>query len=202
MAMPMTLPPDTRASLLLRVRDPADQAAWHEFVEIYWPVIHRLARLKGMQSADADDIAQQVLVAVSKAVEKREHDSKRARFRTWLDRVARNAILNALTRGKPDRAAGGLDANQLLEQHARADGPDSDLLRLECRREVFRWAARQIREEFQDATWEAFWQTAIEGRDCDAVANELKKSTGSIYMARSRVMKRLQEKVAEYEGEP
>lgn len=197
----MTLPPDTRASLLLRVRNPADQAAWHEFVEIYWPVIHRLARRKGLQTADADDIAQQVLFAVAKAVERREHDPKRARFRTWLDRVARNAILNALMRGKPDRAAGGLEPDSLLEQHPGNDGPDSDLLKLETRREIFRWAARQIRDEFQDATWSAFWKTAIEDRDMNDVARELQKSVGSIYAARSRVMKRLVEKVAEYEGE-
>jgi len=197
----MTLPPDTRASLLLRVRNPADQAAWHEFVEIYWPVIHRMARRKGLQTADADDIAQQVLFAVAKAVERREHDHKRARFRTWLDRVARNAILNALMRGKPDRAAGGLEPDSLLEQHPVQDGPDSDLLKLETRREVFRWAARQIRDEFQDATWDAFWKTAIEDRDISDVARELNKSVGSIYAARSRVMKRLVEKVAEYEAE-
>ena len=89
--------PDTRASLLIRVRDPADQAAWHEFVEIYRPLILRLARQKGMQDADADDVAQVVLVAVARAVEQREHDPKRAKFRTWLNRVAQNAILNALT---------------------------------------------------------------------------------------------------------
>ena len=66
--------PETRASLLIRVRDPADQAAWHEFVEIYRPIILRLARQKGMQEADAEDVAQQVLVTLAKAVEQHEHD--------------------------------------------------------------------------------------------------------------------------------
>ena len=54
----MSSTPETRPSLLIRVRDPADQAAWQEFVEIYRPVILRLAQHKGMQAADADDIAQ------------------------------------------------------------------------------------------------------------------------------------------------
>ena len=66
--------PETRPSLLIRVRDPADQAAWQEFVEIYRPVILRLARQKGMQAADAEDVAQEVLAAVAKAIEQREHD--------------------------------------------------------------------------------------------------------------------------------
>src|SRR5580704_728107 len=138
----MSLAPETRPSLLIRVRDPADQAAWQEFVEIYRPVILRIAQHKGMQAADAEDIAQEVLVAVAKAVEQREHDPKRAKFRTWLHRVANNIILDALTRGKPDRGTGGSSLQAGLAQKESREGPDSDLLRLEYRREVFRWAAR------------------------------------------------------------
>jgi len=195
----MNLVPDTRASLLIRVRDPTDQAAWNEFVEIYRPVILRLARHKGMQEADAEDVAQQVLLAVAKAVEQRQHDPKRAKFRTWLNRVAHNAILNALTRGKPDRGAGDSGLLALLSAQESREGPDSDLLRLEHRREVFRWAARQVRPEFQQATWEAFWLTAVEGRPVEAVAEELAKNPGAVYAARSRVMRRIQQKVADYE---
>ena len=194
----MTLSPQTRASLLVRVRDPADQAAWHEFVEIYWPVIHRLARRKGLQEADADDLAQQVLMSVARSIEQRPHDAARARFRTWLDKIVRNAALNALSRTKPDRAAGG-EAHSEVVHNAASREPDSELLRLELRREIFRWAARQIEKEFQPDTWQAFWRTAIEDRTCEDVAHELNKGVGSIYAARSRVMKRLQEKVTEYE---
>ena len=120
----MSSTPETRPSLLIRVRDPADQAAWQEFVEIYRPVILRLARQKGMQAADAEDVAQEVLTAVAKAVEQREHDPKRAKFRTWLHRVANNAILDALTRGKPDRGSGDSALQAVLNQREVAQpGP-------------------------------------------------------------------------------
>ncbi len=76
--------PETRPSLLIRVRDPADHAAWQEFAEIYRPVILRLAQSKGLQAADAEDIAQEVLATVAKAIAEREHDPRRARFSTWL----------------------------------------------------------------------------------------------------------------------
>lgn len=191
--------PDTRASLLIRVRDRADRAAWDEFVEIYRPIILRLARTKGMQPADAEDVAQQVLMAVARALEKRAHELERSKFRTWLRRVADNAILNALTRRKPDRGSGEPALQALLNQRACRNGPDSDLLRLEYRREVFRWAARQVRREFQPATWDAFWLTAVADRPIEAVAEELAKSRGAIYAARSRVIRRIQEKAAEYE---
>ena len=197
----MNSTPETRASLLIRVRDSADQAAWLEFVEIYRPVILRLARQKGMQDADADDVTQQILVSVARAVEQREHDPQRARFRTWLNRVAHNAILNALTRGKPDRGSGGSTSLHILGDQETPAGPDSDLLRLEHRREIFRWAARQIRQEFQPETWDAFWQTAVEERAVDDVAEELGKNRGAIYAARSRIIRRIQEKVTEYQQE-
>ena len=193
--------PETRPSLLLRVRDPADQAAWREFTEIYRPVIVRLALQKGMQAADAEDVAQEVLAAVAKAVEQREHDPERAKFRTWLHRVASNAILDAVTRRRPDRGSGNSALQTALDRHEAPGGPDSDLLRLEYRREVFRWAARQVRAEFRQDTWDAFRLTAIEGRSIAAVAKELAKDTGAIYAARSRIMRRIQEKVSEYEEE-
>ena len=196
----MSSAPETRPSLLIRVRDPADWAAWQDFVEIYRPVILSLAQHKGLQLADAEDIAQEVLAAVAKAVEQREHDPKRAKFRTWLHRVANNIILDALTRGKPDRGAGGSSLQAALAEKESRDGPDSDLLRLEYRREVFRWAAREVRKEFRQQTWDAFWLTAVKGRTVEAVAKELAKNSGAIYAARSRVIRRIQEKVSEYEG--
>lgn len=193
--------PETRASLLIRVRDPADQAAWHDFVEIYRPLILRLAQQKGLQEPDAEDVAQQVLAAVAQAVEQREHDPKRAKFRTWLSRVAQNAILNALARGKPDRGSGDSALLAALNQQESPTGPDSALLQLERRREVFRWAARQVRKEFHPTTWDAFWLTAVEERTVDAVSKELARNPGAIYAARSRVVRRIREKVAEYEEE-
>ncbi len=197
----MCLAPETRPSLLVRVRDPADRAAWEEFVEIYRPVILRLARQKDMQAADAEDVAQEVLTSVAKAIERREHDPKRAKFRTWLHRVAANAILDAVTRRKPDRASGDSAIQAVLDQRESPGGPDSDLLRLEYRREVFRWAAHRIRKEFRADTWSAFWLTAIDGRSIADAAKELAKDTGAIYAARSRIIRRIQEKVAEYEEE-
>ena len=67
---------------------------------------------------------------------------------------------------------------------------------------VGRWAARQIRDEFQPATWDAFWRTAVEGQDAAEVARELQKNTGAIYAAKSRVMRRLREKIEADPGRP
>ena len=144
---------ETHASLLLRVRDPSDREAWFEFAEIYRPVIVRLARTKGLQDADADDLAQRVLVSIAGAIDRFEPDDKRAKFRTWLKRVSENAILNAITRRSKDVGIGGDVIDSLLEREPASCGPDSDLLRIEYRREVFNWAARRIRDEFEPVSY-------------------------------------------------
>ncbi len=195
----MSPSPETRPSLLVRLADRADQAAWMEFAQVYTPVIQRLALRRGLQPADADDLAQQVLTAVSKAIDRWQTDPTRARFRTWLHRIATNFIINALTRAAPDRAAGDTGVLNQLNHLPAADGPTSDLVRLELRREIFRWAADRIHDEFRPDTWDAFWLTAIEQLSAEEVATRLDMSCGAIYAARSRIMRRLKEKVAEFE---
>jgi RNA polymerase sigma-70 factor (ECF subfamily) len=192
--------PDTRSSLIVRLKDRADQEAWREFVEVYRPVVYRLACRKGLQHADAEDLAQQVLLAVAAAVHRWQPDPGRGRFRTWLHRIAQNLIINALTRRAPDRAAGEGGAHDLLAGQAAREGPDSELLRAEYRREVFHWAARQVRAEFRPETWLAFWHTAVEGRGVADVARLLGRKPGAVYAARGRVMRRLKEKILEWEG--
>lgn len=192
--------PDTRASLIVRLKDRADQDAWREFVEIYRPVVYRLACRKGLQHADAEDLAQQVLSNVAAAVHRWEPDETRGRFRTWLHRIAQNLIINALTRRAPDRAAGDDAAHDQLAREAAPEGPDSELLRMEYRREVFHWAARQICVEFQPDTWQAFWQTTVQGEPVAEVALRLRKKPGAVYAARGRVMRRLREKILDWDG--
>ena len=104
----MTQFPETRESLIVQVKDPSNRDAWGQFVDIYRPVIHRIAVARGLQDADAQDLTQQVLMAVASSIGRWERTGDATRFRHWLRRVARNAIINAVTRRPPDQAAGGL----------------------------------------------------------------------------------------------
>lgn len=189
------LVPETRPSLILRVRDPNDADAWNQFATLYRPVILRLARRKGIQAADAEDLAQQVLLSVAGAIERWQPDQQRARFRTWLQTIVRNAILNAIQRRSPDQATGGDSDAERFEINQNARTNDDEALRDEYRRELFQQAAQQIREEFAEETWDSFWQTAVVGIDIDVLASQTSRTRGSIYASRSRVMKRLREAI-------
>ena len=105
----MTTQPETRDSLLIRVRDARDDSAWMQFDAIYRPMVYRIARRCGWQDSDAEDLAQRVMLAVSKAIPDWERDPDRGSFRGWLARVARNTLISMLRGQKPDGAVGGTD---------------------------------------------------------------------------------------------
>ena len=191
--------PETRASLILRLPDGADVQAWDEFAAIYGPLVYRLARRQGLQPADADDLVQEVLSAVSRSVEGWLHNGQRGPFRAWLLRIARNTAINFLTRRRHQPiAAGGSDAAFKLALAADPAAELSGDFDLEYRRELFRWAADQLRDVVSETTWQAFWRTSVEEHSVERVAQELNMSVGSVYIARSRMMSRLRELVRSF----
>lgn len=196
----MSNSPSTRYSLLARLGQPSDEQAWQEFIEIYEPLIYRLARRRGFQHADADDLCQEVFQATAKAIERWHARADRGSFRAWLFQIARNIMINALRhRQRHPGGVGGSDLQRLLDQQPASDD-ESRLLATEYERHLFQWAAEEVKKEFRPATWQAFWQTGVEGRKPAEVAQKLGISVGAVYIARSRAMARLREKIEEVEG--
>ena len=109
-----------------------------EFVAIYTPLIDRLARANGLQSADAADLAQEVFRAVAGAIDRYDPDPARGSFRSWLFRIARNLMINLLAarRIRP-QATGDSDVQELLERIPAPDGAETAFFDLEYRRRVF-----------------------------------------------------------------
>lgn len=189
--------PETRDSLIVQVQDPANQVAWEQFVRIYRPVIIRIALARGLQYADAQDLSQQVLIAVASAIRNWEKRDESTRFRYWLSRVTRNAILNALTRRPKDQAVGGSSIIDLLHEAVNRDAETSALIEVELRRELYLRAAEMVKVEFRSDSWDAF-ELSIDGElTMEEVAKKLGKSVGAIYTARSRIIFRLREVIAE-----
>jgi len=189
---------ETRPSLLLRLGDPSDRTAWEEFTSLYWPVIYRLARKRGLQDADAQDLAQKILLTLSRKIADWKPTTESGAFRGWLSVVTRNVTLNMLSRRKQDVPSGGTSMLQQLASLPEPEDVDREF-ELEYRRALFRMAADEIRSEFQPATWSAFWLTAVEGLTVEEAAEHLGLQIGSIYAGRSRVMRRLKQKIQDIE---
>ena len=187
--------PETRASLLVQLRDGTNHSAWQEFVKLYGPIIYGFARKRGLQDADAADLMQDVMRSVSAAIGRLDYDRNQGTFRGWLFTITRNKIFTFLSarRIRP-QGSGDTTTNRLLEQHA--DGEDgSQAWELEYQRRVAALAMERVKGEFQESTWRAFWLTAVEGRAVGDVTRQVGLSAGAIYVAKSRVLARLKEEV-------
>jgi RNA polymerase sigma-70 factor (ECF subfamily) len=189
-------PAATRASLLLRIRDPHDGEAWRQFVKIYASVVYGFARKRGLQDADAADLMQEVFRSIAGAAGRLDYDPRRGSFRSWLYTVTRNKLYNFLDgRKRQVQGSGDSGAQELLEEKSAQEEDAAAAWDREYERRLFAWAAEQVRGEFQPATWQAFWQTAVEGKSAGEVGKMLGLSPGAVYVAKSRVLARLKQQI-------
>jgi RNA polymerase sigma-70 factor (ECF subfamily) len=187
----------TRPSLLLRIRDGRDREAWSEFVRLYAPLVYGFARKRGVTEADADDLVQDVLQQVAMSARQFEYDRARGTFRSWLFKVTRNRLNTFLHADRAyNRGSGDSAVQALLEQQPDGNG-DADLWDREYQRRLLSVAAQQVREEFEDASWQAFWQTTYDNQTPGEAAEALGISVGAVYIARSRIRARLAQRVQE-----
>lgn len=194
--------PETRISLILRLAHPEEVTAWQEFVDVYAPIIHGLALRKGIQAADAEDLTQEILFGIARAIDRFRPDADRAKFRTWLSRIARNMIADYFA-GRAKRPMSQSLSDSWLEQAVGGaeTGTNDEDFELEKRQSLFRLAANRIQQRVATNTWQAFEATTVHRRSADEVALELEMSLGNLYVARCRVLRLLRIEVEQLERE-
>ena len=183
-------PPDTRHSLIVRLKDSRNDLAWTEFVCAYEPFLTRLVCKQGTPDRHVADVTQQLLIAIAKSVDGWKSDGKSASFRRWLGCVARNVVIKFMVKERKQiTGQGGSDFLTALE--ATVDpSTDAELIR-QYEQELTLWAAERVRLEFRESSWRAFWETEVIGRPIAEVSAELGVSVGSVYMSRSRIFARI-----------
>jgi RNA polymerase sigma-70 factor (ECF subfamily) len=198
--MPAAPPLQTSATLLGRLRkDPADQAAWAEFVRRYAPLIYAWCRHWNLQDADAQDVTQTVLLKLAEKMRTFAYDPARS-FRGYVHTLTHYAWCNFLeSRRRPDVASGDSEVLEKLHSVAARD----DLLQrlnaaFDC--ELLEAATARVRERVEPHTWEAFRLTALEGLTGATAAEQLGVKMATIFKAKSKVLKMLQEELAPFEG--
>ena len=192
-------PPETQASLILRLQNADDAEAWAEFPDLYGPVVYRAARTRGFQEADALDLVQEVWVAVAESVSQWLDRTDRGSFRVWLLSLTRNHAVDLLTR-RATRSLGE-DGDQAARKLSEVPVVEeiSTLIDLENEQAVFRWAAAKVQESVAEHAWQAFWLTHVDGLSVEQAAEQLRTKPGNIYFGRSRVLARIRKLVMQYE---
>jgi RNA polymerase sigma-70 factor (ECF subfamily) len=184
----------TSATLLGRLRKcPTDQAAWEQFVGRYGPKIYGWCRRWNLQDADAQDVAQIVLLRLATHIRNYEYDPSRS-FRAWLRTVTHNAWIDFVSGRKNKKQAG-----ELLDS---VQARDDLVVRMEeaYDRELLEEAMSRVRLRVQVQTWEAFQLMAIQGLPGAEAAARLDMKVTSVFKAKSNVQKLIQEEVCYLDG--
>jgi RNA polymerase sigma-70 factor (ECF subfamily) len=184
----------THVSLLMRVRDKNDGEAWSAFIERYSPLIVSWCTRFGLQSSDAEDVAQSVLLKLTRRMESFSYDPDRGSFRGYLRTLTRYAINDALDDRGP---VGSGDTEQnvaLYSIEARDDlvasfDPSFD-------NELLEESLSRVRNRVEPTTWQAFEMTALREMTPVAAAAELEISLASVYKSKSRVLQMLRDELA------
>jgi RNA polymerase sigma-70 factor (ECF subfamily) len=181
----------TPISLLERLRQPRQEAAWERFVQLYTPLLCHWAHKLGLEGQDAADLIQDVFtLLVQKLAEFRYDPGKR--FRGWLWTLTRNCCRERLRRQQVPVQPG---APELLSQ-AATPGVAEEVAEEEYRQYLTRRAMQLMQAEFEQPTWTAFWESVVNERPAAAVAEELGLSENAVYLAKGRVLRRLREELA------
>lgn len=179
-----------------RERDPA---AWERLVTLYAPLILYWCREWGLREDDAADVFQDVFQAIASHIDAFRRDPLRGTFRGWLRTIARNKVNDAFRRRRREPpGVGGSEAQAYLSQLPEPVPPDEEMSAIAGITALLRRGLEMVRSEFEVRTWQAFWQTAIEGRSPRDVGEELSMSAGAVRVAKSRVLHRLRAELGDH----
>jgi len=190
----------TASSLLRKVRGRAP-GAWERLFYLYSPLVYHWACQAGLQAADAADVVQEVFRSVVIHLPGFRRERPGDSFRGWLWTVTENKIRDLRRRRCHQvEAVGGSDAQHFLMQVPEVLASDSgDAVGDPVDPQLTR-ALELIRSEFEERTWRAFWGVVVEGRLAADVAAALGMSANAVYVARSRILRRLRDELGEPPG--
>jgi RNA polymerase sigma-70 factor (ECF subfamily) len=190
----------TNPTLLARLRrDPSNDAAWDEFVDHYGRHIYRWCRRWGLQDADAEDVAQDILLKLARKLRDFAYDPKGS-FRSWLKTVAHHAWRDFVDSKPRARAIADDHIWELLQS---VEAREDLILKLEeaFDYELLEAAKVQVRLRVAPQTWEAFRLVAIEGIPVTEVAAKVPMQVAMVYVAKSKVQKMLREEIQKLEAD-
>jgi RNA polymerase sigma-70 factor, ECF subfamily len=187
---------ETSASLLDRLARSPTEADWRRLHDLYRPLLEAWVLRAGVPRDDADDLIQDVLLALLRQVGEFERRSEGA-FRGWLRTVLARRITYHLRRqGVRPVAPGGSDLARRLEELASAESELSRVWDREHDTHVARQSLRVVQADFAPATWQAFRRQVIDGLPAAQAAAEAGITLNAALLAKSRVLKRLRQEIA------
>lgn len=184
----------TSVTLLQRVKDPGDAQAWEEFFKLYYPLVMKYARIRGLRTSDAEEVAQECMRSLATHMPHFEYSTSRGRFRNYLSTMVHNKIYDLLRRKHPP-TAGGAALDQVPAPEETEAMWDQVWLW-----EHLTYCIDRMESRCADHTMRAFRLYVLEGRPVEEVCQTLDLSANQVYLAKTRMIQRLRTEVRELVG--
>jgi RNA polymerase sigma factor (sigma-70 family) len=182
----------TRPSLLSRLRDPQDAAAWREFDEKYRDLLRRYCGRHGLQAADTEDVCQTVFLALTRSLSTFRFDPARGRFRNYLGSMVANAIRQQRSGAK--KAARTLE-DSVLEVLATPQGEAIEAAwEEEWSHHHLRRAMHTLRTQVKPESLAAF-ERLLQGESIADVALACQMTAEGVHKIKQRIGERLRAEV-------
>lgn len=185
----------TRSTLLERVKLRTDRTAWKEFFDLYWPMLVGFARQRGLNRADAEDVAQECLDTLSRTMATFDYSRGKGAFKNYLYTIIVRRVSNRLREKRPRLAA----SSELKAAAAPRSQSSAEWDRHWIRRHV-EVGLERLQGEFAESTMAAFKLYALKDWPVDRVCESLGLTANQVYLAKSRVTARLREELAGWVG--
>ncbi len=190
----------TLSTLWLHGIQGRDEAQWKRLVDTFGPIVYRWCRTSGVREADAADLVQEVFMAIARGVGSFERQKEAGSFRSWLATITRNKVRDHFRSSvRTIEAEGGSSAVARLAQLEEQldEQLDSTICADNALTSLAKHLLRTVESEFEPATWQAFWMIVVDGRRASEVAASTGQSLASVYQSKSRVLRRLRQRLAE-----
>lgn len=182
------------SSALIRAKS-GDEQAFQRITQLYAGLVYHWCRTAGLSPEDAQDVSQQVFLTVHKSLNGFRREKPGDSFRGWL-RVITRSRLTDFFRSKPIELAQGGEQNWTLNIQALESESDVGKPRTEAIL-IYERALKLIAGEFSDRDCQAFQMITIDGASPQDVALKLGMTTNAVYIAKSRILKRLRDEFME-----
>jgi RNA polymerase sigma factor (sigma-70 family) len=184
----------TRRTLLSRLRNLDDQESWRTFFDRYWELLYNVARQSGLADPEAQDVVQETVIAVVKAMPEFRYDPARGSFKQWLLRIVRRRIVDQLRRAyrQPPKAELSPEALDEAEAHASAiSDPAAEQINaaweLEWERCVLAEAMVRVKRTANAKHFQIFDYCVLKEWPVTKVAATLGVSAAQVYLAKHRI---------------
>ena len=179
----------TPVSLLQQLRQPvspSSETAWRRFVKLYTPLLFLWARQIGASEQDAPDLVQEIFLVLARDA------CLSARSGTALPRLV---VDRAAEQVAPTGSGSGRASRPLSDwrRQATPTAPDNvaEFAEEEYRAYLFTRALEVMRTELPVLEWRACQEYLVAGRPAEEVAGELGLTVNQVYLAKSRILRRL-----------